>query len=145
MQQGVPYDRLLEAQVGKCKMPTFHISLSLQENKHLLLLQNKFILLNFVFFRLRIDKSGGAWCPKHMVSKEAKEYLQIDLLVLHVITGTLTQGRFGNGQGQEYAEEYMLDYWRPGDTKWRRWRNHTDKEVSKFLTTALLQVADNNK
>lgn len=89
-------------------------------------------------FRLRIDKSGGAWCPRHMVSKEAKEYLQIDLNEMHVITGSLTQGRFGNGQGQEYAEEYMLDYWRPGDTKWRRWRNRTDKNVCISLLFFLL-------
>ncbi|XP_044732901.1 discoidin domain-containing receptor 2 isoform X2 [Chrysoperla carnea] len=90
--------------------------------------------------RLRIDKSGGAWCPRHMVSKEAKEYLQIDLNEMHVITGTLTQGRFGNGQGQEYAEEYMLDYWRPGDTKWRRWRNRTDKNLLAGNTNTYTEV-----
>lgn len=64
-----------------------------------------------------------------MVSKEAKEYLQIDLDELYVITGGRTQGRFGNGQGQEYTEEYMLDYWRPGFTKWVRWKNREDHQV----------------
>lgn len=64
-----------------------------------------------------------------MVSKDAKEYLQVDLEELHVITGARTQGRFGNGQGQEYTEEYMMDYWRPGFSKWARWRNREGKTV----------------
>jgi hypothetical protein len=64
-----------------------------------------------------------------MVSRDAKEYLEINLKELHVITGCRTQGRFGNGQGQEYAEEYMIEYWRPNFTKWIRWKNHSGKEV----------------
>lgn len=88
--------------------------------------------ISSVVFRLRTDKNGGAWCPRQMVSKEAKEYLQIDLDELHVITGGRTQGRFGNGQGQEYTEDYMLDYWRPGFTKWVRWKNREDNEVTWF-------------
>ncbi|XP_022905687.1 discoidin domain-containing receptor 2 [Onthophagus taurus] len=79
--------------------------------------------------RLRNDKNGGAWCPRHMVSRDAKEYLEINLEELHVVTGGRTQGRFGNGQGQEYAEEYMLDYWRPGFSKWVRWKNREGKEL----------------
>ena len=35
---------------------------------------------------------------------------------MHVITATYTQGRFGNGRGQEYAEAYKIQYWRPGLT-----------------------------
>lgn len=66
-----------------------------------------------------------------MVSSDAKEYLEIDLRQLHVITGSRTQGRFGNGQGQEYAEDYKIDYWRPGFTKWVRWKNRNGKEVWK--------------
>lgn len=65
-----------------------------------------------------------------MVSRDAKEYLEINLEELHVITGGRTQGRFGNGQGQEYAEEYMIEYWRPGFSKWVRWKNRDNKEVS---------------
>jgi discoidin domain receptor family protein 2 len=64
-----------------------------------------------------------------MVSRDAKEYLEINLKELHVITGCRTQGRFGNGQGQEYAEEYMIEYWRPNFTKWIRWKNHSGKEL----------------
>lgn len=68
-----------------------------------------------------------------MVSKEAKEYLQVDLEDLYVITGGRTQGRFGNGQGQEYAENYMMDYWKPGLSKWTRWKNREGKEVRVIL------------
>ena len=49
-----------------------------------------------------------------------------------MITGCRTQGRFGNGQGQEYAEEYMIEYWRPGFVKWVRWKNRLGKEVSEI-------------
>lgn len=68
-----------------------------------------------------------------MVSSDAKEYLEIDLREAFVITGARTQGRFGNGQGQEYAEDYKLDYWRPGFTKWARWKNRNGKEVGNIL------------
>ncbi|XP_019874685.1 discoidin domain-containing receptor tyrosine kinase B [Aethina tumida] len=79
--------------------------------------------------RLRNDKNGGAWCPRHMVSRDGKEYLEINLDEMHVITGCRTQGRYGNGQGQEYAEEYMIEYWRPGFNKWVRWKNRMGKEL----------------
>ncbi|KAK4877691.1 hypothetical protein RN001_010197 [Aquatica leii] len=79
--------------------------------------------------RLRNDKNGGAWCPRQMVSRDAKEYLEINLEELHVINGVRTQGRFGNGQGQEYAEEYMIEYWRSGFTTWVRWKNRDGKEL----------------
>ena len=45
---------------------------------------------------------------------EKKEYLEIDLLVDHVITAIVIQGRFANGLGQEYTEYFMLQYWREG-------------------------------
>nr|XP_024218866.1 discoidin domain-containing receptor 2 isoform X2 [Halyomorpha halys] len=79
--------------------------------------------------RLRHDKNGGAWCPKNTVTKETYEHLEIDLGRLTVVTGTRTQGRFGNGQGQEFAEEFFLDYWRPGFTRWRRWRSRQGKQM----------------
>ncbi|XP_068151340.1 uncharacterized protein smal [Drosophila tropicalis] len=79
--------------------------------------------------RLKTDNNGGAWCPKHMVSNALKEYLQIDLLQTHVITAIRTQGRFGKGQGQEYTEFYVLEYWRPGFDKWQRWKNTQGKEI----------------
>ena len=45
---------------------------------------------------------------------EKKEYLEIDLLVDHVISAIVIQGRFANGLGQEYTEYFMLQYWREG-------------------------------
>ncbi|XP_044316188.1 discoidin domain-containing receptor 2 [Drosophila rhopaloa] len=79
--------------------------------------------------RLKVDINGGAWCPKHMVSRELKEYLQIDLLNVHLVTAIRTQGRFGKGQGQEYTEAYVLDYWRPSFEKWIRWRSTQGNEI----------------
>ncbi|CAG9771116.1 unnamed protein product [Ceutorhynchus assimilis] len=79
--------------------------------------------------RLRNNKQGGAWCPRHMVSKNSREYLEIDLKELHVLTGIKTQGRYGNGQGQEYAEQYMVEYWRSGLEKWVRWKDRHGKEL----------------
>ncbi|KAF4518477.1 hypothetical protein B566_EDAN006482, partial [Ephemera danica] len=78
--------------------------------------------------RLRHDKSGGAWCPRRQITRETTEYLQVELHVPHALTGTRTQGRFGNGQGQEYAEEFALEYWRPGMPSWKRWRDRKRKE-----------------
>lgn len=92
-----------------------------------------FFLLSFSLrkYRLKIDNNGGAWCPKHMVSRSLNEYLQIDLLSLHAITSIKTQGRFGRGQGQEFTEAYVVDYWRSSfGNKWKRWKNIQGKEVS---------------
>ncbi|XP_060535114.1 discoidin domain-containing receptor 2-like isoform X2 [Cylas formicarius] len=46
-----------------------------------------------------------------------------------MITATETQGRFGNGQGIEYAEAYMLEYWRPRLQKWIRYHDAKGEEV----------------
>uniref|UniRef100_A0A1I8PY60 Protein kinase domain-containing protein n=1 Tax=Stomoxys calcitrans TaxID=35570 RepID=A0A1I8PY60_STOCA len=87
--------------------------------------------LNSTYFLilLKVDNNGGAWCPKHMVSRGLKEYLQIDLLQVHVLTGIRTQGRFGRGQGQEYTEAYVVEYWRPGMEGWKRWKSIHGKEI----------------
>lgn len=77
-----------------------------------------------------MDNNGGAWCPKHMVSRGLTEYLQVDLLQVHLVSAIRTQGRFGKGQGQEYTEAYVLEYWRPGFEKWLRWKSSQGKEVS---------------
>ncbi|XP_043654375.1 discoidin domain-containing receptor 2-like [Drosophila teissieri] len=79
--------------------------------------------------RLKVDNNGGAWCPKHMVSRGLTEYLQVDLLGVHLVSAIRTQGRFGKGQGQEYTEAYVIEYWRPGLKKWIRWRSLQGKEV----------------
>lgn len=79
-----------------------------------------------------MDNNGGAWCPKHMVSRGLTEFLQIDLLQMHAVTAIKTQGRFGKGQGREYSEAYVIEYWRPGFAKWERWKNIQGKEVCAF-------------
>lgn len=84
-------------------------------------------------FRVRTERNGGAWCPQKPATAEPEEWLQIDLKTIHMITATGTQGRFGNGQGVEYAEAYMLEYWRPRLNKWIRYRNNLGEEVSKFI------------
>lgn len=79
--------------------------------------------------RVRTENHGGAWCPKPQITAEPKEWIEIDLHSVHVITGVETQGRFGNGQGQEFAEAYVLEYWRPRLGKWVRYRNIKGIEV----------------
>lgn len=79
---------------------------------------------------VRTERFGGAWCPQKPATAEPEEWLQVDLKTIHMITATGTQGRFGNGQGVEYAEAYMLEYWRPRLNKWIRYRNNLGEEVS---------------
>ncbi|XP_025835674.1 discoidin domain-containing receptor 2-like [Agrilus planipennis] len=79
--------------------------------------------------RLRIERAGGGWCPKQQVEKGVREYLQIDLGDVNVITGIETQGRYDRGRGQEYTEEYTLEYWRPGLGKWKEYRRWDGKQV----------------
>ncbi|RZF32590.1 hypothetical protein LSTR_LSTR011037 [Laodelphax striatellus] len=79
--------------------------------------------------RVRTEIGGGAWCPKLQVTTEPKEWLEVDLHSVRVITAVETQGRFGNGQGQEFAEAYLLEYWRPRLGKWVRYRNNKGEEV----------------
>ncbi|KAK3921753.1 Discoidin domain-containing receptor tyrosine kinase B [Frankliniella fusca] len=83
---------------------------------------------------IRQEMNGGAWCPKAQISSEVREYLEVDLQAEHLITRTETQGRFGNGQGQEYAEQFLLEYWRPGLNRWVPYRDHQgDKRKNKKL------------
>ncbi|XP_026318055.1 discoidin domain-containing receptor 2-like [Hyposmocoma kahamanoa] len=89
--------------------------------------------------RLNQEIKGGAWCPKSQITTESTEWLEIDLHSVHVITGTGTQGRFGNGQGQEYAEAYVLEYWRPKLNKWVRYRFADGKEVLQGNTNTYLE------
>ena len=52
----------------------------------------------YLFNRIRTERLGGAWCPKQPISRDAYEWLEIDLQELKAITQVETQGRFGNGQ-----------------------------------------------
>lgn len=79
--------------------------------------------------RVRTEKNGGAWCPQNQATQEPNEWIQIDLKSTHMITAAGTQGRFGNGQGAEFAEAYTLDYWRPKLNKWIQYRAQNGEEV----------------
>ncbi|KAK6628868.1 hypothetical protein RUM43_002685 [Polyplax serrata] len=81
---------------------------------------------------LRVEKAGGAWCPKQQVEKGVREYLQIDLNGLHMFTGIQTQGRYDHGRGQEYMEEYTMEYWRPSFDKWKGYHRWDGKQVQNF-------------
>lgn len=72
---------------------------------------------------------------------EPEEWIQIDLKTVHMITATETQGRFGNGQGIEYAEAYMIEYWRPRLQKWIRYHNSKGEEViQNFVKSSNLKL-----
>ncbi|VVC28570.1 Hypothetical protein CINCED_3A015179 [Cinara cedri] len=79
--------------------------------------------------RVRTEREGGAWCPKEPVTREPNEWLEVNLNTVRVITSVETQGRFGNGQGQEFTEAFLIDYWRPKLGKWVRYRNITGNEI----------------
>lgn len=65
-----------------------------------------------------------------MVTKDGKEFLEVSFHNPRVLTAARTQGRYGNGNGIEYTEEYFIEYWRPGFNKWVRWRNRRGMDVS---------------
>lgn len=46
-----------------------------------------------------------------------------------VINGIATQGRYGNGRGQEYAEQFKLEYWRPELDLWYTYRQRDGNDV----------------
>ncbi|XP_022686614.1 discoidin domain-containing receptor 2-like isoform X2 [Varroa jacobsoni] len=81
------------------------------------------------FARLNREINGGAWCPSRQISSDTYEWLEINLRSYYVVRGIATQGRFGNGQGREYAEKYMIEYWRAGINKWVRYINRSEKYV----------------
>jgi len=79
--------------------------------------------------RIRTDSRGGAWCPKAQIAHNTYEWLEVDLGEIKEVTLVEIQGRFGNGQGQEYAEHYMLEYQRTDENSWIRYRNKNDEEL----------------
>lgn len=93
---------------------------------------------------MRTDKFGGAWCPLKQATAEPEEWIQIDLKTVHMITATETQGRFGNGQGIEYAEAYMIEYWRPRLQKWIRYHNAKGEEVRGFIVSLCGKIVLND-
>ncbi|XP_018576319.1 epithelial discoidin domain-containing receptor 1-like, partial [Anoplophora glabripennis] len=79
--------------------------------------------------KIRQEKNGGAWCPKAQISSDVKEYLEVDLQKNHLMTWTETQGRFGNGQGQEYAEAFLVEYWRASLNQWVTYKDSRGEKV----------------
>ncbi|XP_052746722.1 discoidin domain-containing receptor 2 isoform X2 [Bicyclus anynana] len=89
--------------------------------------------------RLNQEIKGGAWCPKSQITTESIEWLEINLHSVHVVSAVATQGRFGNGQGVEYTEAYVLEYWRPRLGKWVRYRSADGQEVMPGNTNTYLE------
>ncbi|KAF4518475.1 hypothetical protein B566_EDAN006480 [Ephemera danica] len=86
------------------------------------------MLLLIILYKLRTEKNGGGWCPKQQVERGVREYLQVDLGAVFTVSGVQTQGRYDRGRGQEYAEEYMIEYWRPGLPDWRPYKRWDGKQ-----------------
>ena len=78
-----------------------------------------------------------------MIGKEASEWLEINLHEVNIITATESMGRFGNGQGAEFAEAYVLEYYRPRLAKWVRYRDMESKQVLDANTNTYLAVKNN--
>ena len=55
---------------------------------------------------------GGAWCPRSVIQTGVREWLEVNLRQEFWLSATETQGRFGGGQGQEYTQQYQIQYWR---------------------------------
>ena len=80
--------------------------------------------------RLNNNKGGGAWCPKSFISENSLEFLEIDLGEEYLLQGVVTQGRFANGLGQEFAEYYRIQYWKEGMSEFKE---YTTKDGSSVL------------
>ncbi|OXU28140.1 hypothetical protein TSAR_006706, partial [Trichomalopsis sarcophagae] len=81
------------------------------------------------YARLRKEAAGGAWCPKRQIESGIREWILIDLGTTHLITAIETQGRYDHGRGQEYTENYAVEYWRPGFSEWKQYKLWDGTEV----------------
>lgn len=81
--------------------------------------------------RLNSDVSGGAWCPQPQLDNDVSgtEWIAVNLTTRFTITGIATQGRFGNGMGVEYVEEYWIEYSRDGGRSWTKWKNRKGNHI----------------
>lgn len=102
-------------------------------------------LTNYFLFlfthRLNRELSAGAWCPQKQLNAEhsGAEWIQVDLVAPYVVTGVATQGRFGNGLGVEFAEQYWIEYSRDNGSTWNKW---TDRNGDYVSHTALITLLD---
>ena len=106
--------------------------------------------------RARQDAKGGAWCPAQTISSGVREWIEINLHTDYRITATETMGRFGGGQGQEFAQTYQIEYWRQSSGKntlkiypqvlilclmsgaWHRYTNTSGHDVMKGNTNTYM-------
>ena len=59
--------------------------------------------------------------------------IKVDLPENYVISEVLTQGRFANGQGQEYTQAYRIHYWRDGMQQFKEYRDNIGKTVNIYF------------
>lgn len=85
----------------------------------------------FCLSRIRTELEGGAWCPEKPIGVNSYEYIQIEFRQLFFVNAIETQGRFGNGQGREYAEFYQIQYQR--DNQSSEWITYYDKNTNKTV------------
>ncbi|KAK8724801.1 hypothetical protein OTU49_010926 [Cherax quadricarinatus] len=94
--------------------------------------------VNAIYGRAHVEVGGGAWCPREMVYREGAQYLEVNLGGLHVVTKVEVQGRFGNGQGREFAKQYKLQMWRPGMDHWTTYSDGRGEELLEGNTNTYL-------
>lgn len=93
---------------------------------------NVFFCLSFSFKkRIRTELEGGAWCPERPIGPKSYEYIEIELHHLYYINAIETQGRFDNGQGNEFAEFYRVQYQRENNIS--NWLNYSNKKTNKTV------------
>lgn len=78
-----------------------------------------------------MEKGGGAWCPRPAIQHNVREWLEVALPGNgpYLVTASETQGRFGNGQGQEFAEAFIIEYWRHRLGRWVTYKNANSHQV----------------
>jgi len=84
------------------------------------------------FARLNSEISGGAWCPHSQldIDMSGSEWIQVNFTSQRfVITAISTQGRFGNGMGVEFVEEYWVEYSRDGGKSWHKWKSQQGSHI----------------
>ena len=64
-----------------------------------------------------------------MSPDKSDQWLGMNMTSSHVISVLETQGRYANGQGQEYAMAYRVLYWREGMHKFREYRDSLGRMV----------------
>lgn len=94
-----------------------------------ILVTNQIKYFDFILFRIRTETNGGAWCPTRQIANGVKEYLEIDFAGEYRISQTETQGRFGNGLGREFVEQFHLEYWRDSLSRWIPYKDHLGRTV----------------